>query len=121
MSTESIDQWFKLNKNITAPLNEWTKVTTDICQRMTQQNLTIAEENISRLSDQWKRLSNVRKIEDYLTLQKDVLNEDMSAAMKVAQDVTHTYMEAMEDLTKLGSTMQTHAPHSKSSSDRSAK
>ena len=100
MYTEGFEQWFKLNKNMTA-LSEWNKTTADMCQRVAQQNLSIMEENLTRISDQIKRASSVRKPEEWLTLQKDIINEDITAAVECAQKITHTYMENMDALTKL--------------------
>jgi hypothetical protein len=105
MYTEGFEQWFKLNKNMTGPLNELGKTATDICRRSAQQNLEIIGENLNRFSDQMKRLSNVRKPEDLINLQRECLNEDISAVMENTQKLAHNAMENYEELSRIwGST-----------------
>jgi uncharacterized protein with HEPN domain len=101
MYTEGYDQWIKINKNMTAPVTEWNKATSELCQRMAQQNLELIGENFSRLSDQLKRFTNIRKPEDFLNLQKEVFNEDVTATIECMQKIIHTSMENMEEFTKL--------------------
>jgi NDP-sugar pyrophosphorylase family protein len=104
MYTEGYDQWFKLNKNLTAPYNEWNKVTNDIFKRIASQNLELIGESYSRFSDRLKRLSSIKKPEDFLILQKDILNEDLSLSLEYFQKIIHLYMENMEELAKLWGT-----------------
>lgn len=100
MYTEGFDQWLKMSKHLTSPIGDWNKVASDVIRRTTQQNLDIIGENFSRLSDQFKRLSHVRKPEDLLALQKDLINEDITAAINTSQLIIHTAMENMEEITK---------------------
>jgi len=105
MYTEGFEQWFKLNKNMTNPMNEINKAATEICRRSAQHNMELIGENVTRLSDQLKRFSNVRKPEDFFNLQKECLNEDMSALMKNMQELSQNALENFEELSKiLGST-----------------
>jgi translation initiation factor 2 alpha subunit (eIF-2alpha) len=105
MYTEGFDQWAKLNKNFTAPFNEWNKATSEICKRISDQNLELFGENFSRFSDQVKRLSNVKKPEDLFNLQKDLMSENITASIELMQKIIHITMENMEDIAKLwGST-----------------
>lgn len=106
MYTEGFEQWFKINKNWANPISEWNKATTELCQRMAEQNLEMTGENFSRLSDQLKRFSNIRKPEDFLNLQKDCINEDMTCAIECARKLIHNSMETMEKFTKLCGTIQ---------------
>lgn len=101
MYTEGFEQWFKMNKNMTGPLNEWNKTCTEMGRRIAQQNLEILGDNISRLSDRLKRLSSIRKPEDFFNLQKECLQEDMTAAIEGTQKLIHTTMQNMEEFTKL--------------------
>ena len=101
MLTEGFEQWFKGNKNFISPLSEWNKVTTDMCRRAAQQNVEIMGEQISRFSDQLKRLSSVKKPEDFFTLQKECLNEDITAYLECMQKLMQITLTNMEECTKL--------------------
>lgn len=105
MYTEGFEQWFKMNKNITSPFNEWNKTCTELCRRVTQQSLEIFGENVSRLSDRLKRFSNVRKPEDFFNLQKESFQEDIAATIENTQKLVHSSMENMEEFTKLWGSM----------------
>jgi len=121
MNTEGFDQWIKMNKNMTGPLTEWSKATTELCQKTMQQNLELMGENISRASNQLKRLTTVRKPEDLLNLQKECFNEGLTALLENTQKIIHTTMQNIEELTKLGgstlreSTMRDNTSSSKGS------
>jgi len=104
MYNEGFEQWFKLNKNFNAPINEWNKVTTDICKRIAAQNLEIIGESYSLFSERLKRLSNIKKPEDFINLQKDILNEDLTLTLEYLQKIIHLSMENMDELTKLWGT-----------------
>lgn len=98
-STEGFDQWFKA-KNFTTPLNEWNKLTTNMCRRIAQQNLEIIGENVSRFSDQLKRFSNVKKPEDFLGLQKECFDENLKANMQIMQKFIEKTLENVEEFTE---------------------
>jgi hypothetical protein len=104
MYIEGYEQWFKLNKQFASPFNEWNKVTTDICKRVAAQNLELIGESYSRFSERLKRLSNVKKPEEFLLLQKDMLNEDITLTLEYFQKIIHLFMENMEELAKLWGT-----------------
>jgi hypothetical protein len=106
MYNEHFDQFAKLSKHISTPINEWNKAATDILQKVTQQNIELVSENFSRLSDQMKRFSHVKRPEDLITLQKDCVNEDISAAIENTQKIVHMSMENMEEITKLCGTVR---------------
>lgn len=100
MYIEGFEQWFKLNKNIGMPLHEWNKITTDICKRMAAQNLEILGEGYSRFSERLKRLTNIKKPEDLINLQKDILNEDITLTLAYLQKMVHLSLENMDELAK---------------------
>lgn len=104
MYIEGYEQWFKLNKNWSSPLTEWNKATTDICKRMATQNLEFISENYTRFSERLKRLSSIKKPEDLLNLQREMLNEDMTLALENMQKLIHISMENMDELAKLWGT-----------------
>jgi hypothetical protein len=111
MYTEGFDQWIKMNKNMTSPLTEWNKATTELCQRAMQQNLELMGENFSRASNQLKRFTSVRKPEELLSLQKECFNEGLTTMLENTQKLIHTTMENLEQFTKLlGSTMRDATP-----------
>ncbi|TAK78887.1 MAG: phasin family protein [Gammaproteobacteria bacterium] len=101
MFTEGFEQFFKTNKNLSTPLTEWNKTYTEMCRRIAQKNIEQMGENVSRFSEQLKQLSNMRKPEDFIQWQKECLEEEMAASMEYAQEIIHTSMANMEELTKL--------------------
>jgi hypothetical protein len=107
MYNENFEQWYKLNKNLGAPISDFTKALTIIGKRVSEQNIELLEENTTRLSDQFKRLSNVKKPEDFFELQKDCFNENMSAGVETLQKLMQTSMENLEEISKLWSTAAT--------------
>ncbi|VVC76960.1 hypothetical protein AQUSIP_22870 [Aquicella siphonis] len=104
MYHEGFDQFFKINKSFTAPVSEWNKTLNEIGKRIAEQNLEIIGENFNRVSSQLKRLSSVRKPEDFLNLQKDCLSENISASIDITQKIAHLAMENMEEIAKLWGT-----------------
>lgn len=101
MITEGFEQWFKLNKAFTGPINDWGKAATEICQRTAQQNLEMFGDNLSRTADQLKRLGAAKKPEDLLNLQKDIVNENTTATMDNIQKLINTSLENMEEFSKI--------------------
>src|SRR5260221_7149063 len=90
MNTESL-------KNFLPPMGDFTKILGDIYKRTTEQNLEIMSENWARLSEQLKRLTTVRKPEDFINLQKECFNENVSATIDNMQRIVHVTMENMEE------------------------
>ncbi len=120
MHSDGFEQWFKLNKGWTTPSNEWTKVTTDLCRRTTEQQLEMMSETISRVSQQLKRLSNAKKPEDFMNVQRDIINEDMTASIEAVQQIIHTSLENMEEVTKLcGTACHTTSTPNKMTTEKS--
>lgn len=106
MYTEGYDQWFKLNKNISAPLTELNQATTTMYKHMTEQHLELLGDNFTRLSDQLKRFTNARKPEDFINLQKECMNENITATIEGFQKILQTSMENFEEFTKLCNTFR---------------
>lgn len=109
MYAEGFEQWFKLNKNFTTPMNDLNKATTDICRRMTQEGLEILGDNVTLASDQMKRMSNIRKPEDYLNLTRECLTEDLNAGISTLQKLMQLSMQTIEEMTRLSSSMRESA------------
>ena len=101
MQNQGFEQWFKLSKSIPQPIGNVSKAANEIFRRTAQQNLELLSENLSRWSAQLKRLSNVKKPEDFINFQKDSINENISASIENAQKVIQLTMENMEEFTKL--------------------
>ncbi|MFZ2314266.1 MAG: phasin family protein [Gammaproteobacteria bacterium] len=105
-TNQGFESFLNMGKNLQHPMSDLNKATTEICQRLVQENIDILEENVSRFSDQLKRLGRVHRPEELISLQKDCFNEDISAAIQNMQKYVHMSMESMEDLTKLAGSAQ---------------
>ncbi len=108
MYIEGFEQWFKVNKNVSAPISEWNRAVTEISSRVMRQNIELMGENFSRLSDQFKRFSSVRRPEELIALQKDCLNENVSASINGLQKMVQTTIDNLEDFTRLCSACAEH-------------
>lgn len=108
MFTDSFEQWLKLNKQFTSPFTELTKSSTEMWQRFVGENLEITGENISRLSEQFRRLSTIKRPEDFINLQKECINENMTAALENMQKLVNASIENIDQLTKCCHTL--HEP-----------
>lgn len=106
MYNEGFEQFFKLGKHISTPVEEWNKAAAGILHKVAEQNMEILNDNFSRFSDQMKRLSNVKRPEDLITLQKDCINEDISSVIENSQKIVHMSMENIEEITKLCGTVR---------------
>ena len=103
MFNESFEQWYK-NKNFFTQPNELSKQVTElchICQHTAQKHLELANENVFRLSDQFKRLTNVKKPEDLFNLQRDFINENMHACIQGMQTFMSACAENVDECMKL--------------------
>ena len=103
MFNENFEQWYK-NKNFFTSTDEFSKQITElchVCQHTSHKNLELANENIFRLSDQFKRLTNVRKPEDFFNLQRDFISENMNACVHGMQTLMSTCAEGMDEYMKL--------------------
>lgn len=96
------------------------KATQEIYRRTAKENLEMISENLERLSDQVRRLSSVKKPEDLLTLQKECLSEDITATIQSTQRLMHLYMQNMEELTKVYSSVRDSAISATKSAAKSA-
>lgn len=105
MNTENFEQWYKQSKNFANPMNELNKTMTDLCRRATQEGLEIVSDNVSLLSDQMKRLSNIRKPEDYLNLTREYMTENMNASMSNVQKIMQLSMRTLEEMSHLSNNL----------------
>lgn len=101
MYTEGFEQWFKTNKNLTAPMGEWNKAATDIYKRMAEQNIALISENFERLSEQLKKFTNIKKPEDILAFQKESVTENINAMIEGWQKLAHMEIESFDAYMKL--------------------
>jgi len=101
MYNEGFDQWSKMSKNLNTPLNDLNKATTALYKRLSEKNMELIEANFARFSSQLKRLSSVRKPEEFFNLQKECLTENISASVESTQKIVQITMEAMEELSKI--------------------
>lgn len=107
MQTNGFEQWFKMNKNLAAPLTESAQVFTDMCKRITEQNLAVISENCARMSERLKHLTTLRKPEEFINFHKDCVNEDISAMLDLTHKYLKIHMNNLEQLTRLfGSSLE---------------
>lgn len=101
MYNEGFEQWTKLNKNLTGPAMEFTKTSSEIMRRMTQQHLEMLSENFGKFSDQLKRLSNVRKPDEFFNVQRECFNENITLGLENFNKLCHMYMSGWEECAKI--------------------
>lgn len=100
MYNEGLEYLNKLNKNLAGPLTELNKAAVEVMHKAAQQHIEIASENIARLSEQVKRAGKVKKPEEIIDLQKEYLNENISAAVDNMQKILQMNIQHIEELTK---------------------
>jgi len=100
MITDGFEQWLKLNKNLNTPITEWGKASSELYRHLSEENIEILNETLSRVAEQMKRLSNVRSPEDLLNLQKECISEDVHAMIKHWQKISHLQQEGVEECIK---------------------
>lgn len=106
MYNEHFEKWQRLGQNISAPIGDYSKATTDICRHAAQEGLEILNDNVALLSDQMKRLSGVRKPEDFANLSRECITEDMNACLQNVQKIMQLSMQTMQDLAKISTELQ---------------
>lgn len=99
-TSENFEQWLNLNKNLNLPLSEFNKTAAEIFKRSAEQNLEIYAETFSRLTNQLKRLSTVKKPEEFIALQKECFNENVTALIENSHKITQSLSENMQELTR---------------------
>jgi len=105
MYNESFEQFFKTNNNFMTPINQWNKAATELCQRITQQNMELFGENSTRISKQMKKLSSIKNPKDYFEVLRDCLNEDIAATVQNVNKLIHHTLETTEEFSELCGTM----------------
>lgn len=100
MENKEFENWLNF-KTLGQPFSELNSTISDIAKRTTEQNFGIYAEAFSRYTDQLKRLSNIKRPEDYLTLMKECFNENVSAFIENSHKVTQNASQNMQELTRI--------------------
>jgi hypothetical protein len=100
MVTEGFENYYKLGKNFLNPWNDIGKTVLDLCRRANQGTLEIAGDNLTRTAEQLKRLSSVKRPEEIINLQKECLNENISAWMSDFQKLLNLSLNSFEEINK---------------------
>lgn len=100
MSIEPLEQILKMSKNLASPLNELNKISMECAKRITDQQLELISETTARTASQIKKLSSVKKPEEFVELQREIITENLNASLAAAQKIFKLSMENMETLTK---------------------
>lgn len=107
MYTEGFDQWLKTaNKNLSAPLGDLSKASTEMWRKTLAQNLEIMSDNLLLLSGQLQRFTTVKKPEDYFNVLKECVNEDINTTVENSQKLLHTTVENIEEYVKSCGSLQ---------------
>jgi hypothetical protein len=100
MHSHDFEQMFKLNKSFGMPFLEWNRTTLEIMKHLSEKNLKLLGDYFELLSDQCKRLSAC-KSEEFFEVQKDIMNENMTAQMENIQKCIQNNMESWEEIAKV--------------------
>lgn len=100
MVTEGFEQYLKLGKTFLNPWGDIGKTYMEIYRRANQEALTIAGENLNRTADQLKRFSDVKRPDELFNLQKEYLNENISAIMGDVQKLINISLGSIEEINK---------------------
>ena len=100
MLTEGFEQYFKLGKNFLNPWSDAGKTLTDFLRRTNQGTLEIAGDTLSRTAEQLKRFSTAKRPEEILNLQKECLNENVTALMSDYQKLINLSLGSFEEMNK---------------------
>lgn len=100
MVTDGFEQYYKLGRTFLSPWNDVGKTVLEICRRANQGTLEIAEENLTRTADQLKRFNTVKRPEEFLNLQKECLNENITAWMGDIQKLINLSLGSFEEMNK---------------------
>ena len=98
MKDTNYNQWTQFLKPFNLQWGDLQKTTSDIIKQNAEEQLQLVADNYSRLTDQLQRLSQVRNPEDYLSVQKDCFNENVSAMIRNGQTLTHLMAENIQAL-----------------------
>lgn len=113
MYTESMEQLLKANKNLSAPLSEWNKLTADTIRRILEENIEllsedfqILSENFSLLSHQLDRISHVKKPDEYMSVVRECVNENINKSIENSQRLLRASMDHFQEAVKACGTIQ---------------
>lgn len=118
MYNDTFEQWLKMGKNLNYPLGDLSKATADICRTTTQEGLDMFNDNIALITDQMKRLSNIRKPEELVNLSRDCLTEDMHAIMGNLQKFMQLSARTVDDISRLSNQVRDTGNMGGKTSDR---
>lgn len=79
---------------------DFTQNSALFCRSVAEEVFEIAGENLTRISNQMKRLTEVRKPEDFLNLQRECMEENIAAISKNTEKLMHLYAGRLEEWTK---------------------
>lgn len=100
MVTEGFEEYYKMSKNFLSPMNDISKTVWNLCRRASQGSLEMVSDNLNRGAQQLKHFSAVKRPEELLQLQKECLQENISAWMSNAQKLTNLSMSYFEEINK---------------------
>lgn len=100
MVTDAFEQYNKLGKNFLNPWSDVSKAFMDLYRRANQGSLEVAGENLTRAAEQLKRFSCVKRPEELLGLQKECLNENITAWMSDFQKLMNISLGSFEEINK---------------------
>jgi len=101
MYTEEFQRWLNLNKYLTTPVTIWNKTLTNLYEHSAEHQLDLLGENFSRISEQLKKLSNVKNPQEYLQFQQEMIADNMHATVHNMNVLLRESMIQLEELTKL--------------------
>lgn len=100
MVTEGFEQYFKLGKSFLNPWNNLGKSYMEIYRRANQEVLDITGDSLQRTVNQLRDFSNVKRFNELSDLQKNCLNNNISAMMSDFQKLMNIYLGSIEELNK---------------------
>lgn len=87
------------NASLFNSFGTWNKLASDMCERITKQQMEFIGENVNRYSHQLQRLSHVTQPEEFINLQKEFVETNTSAAIKNLQSLIETSIENINEIT----------------------
>ena len=120
MYTDTFEQWAKFTKN-NHPFTTWNKAFTEMTHRLTQQNLEMIGKNITRTSEQIKRLTTAKKPEDFWTMQREIVTENMGSVLESMQQWTRMMTDNIEECADLCKTNQETANTTSKTQEKSSR
>ena len=95
-------------EKINNPMNDWNKATTQVCHRLAQEHLEYMGDTINRFSSNLNRLTQIKKPEDALNIQKNYLNENLMSAFEHIQKIFQISLSNAEEVSSLWQLKKNH-------------